>query len=199
MEVKKMVLGMFCTNTYMLTINDDVILIDPASKADKLFPLLEGKNLLAVLLTHGHFDHIKACDDLYKRYHMPIYVHEADEDLIHDKSQRVLFGLPYSPVVNSPVEHLKEGVMEIGPFKFEVLFTPGHSKGSVCYVFDEFLFSGDTLFKMSVGRTDLSGGSETELKASLRILKTLKPTLRVCPGHDDVTILEDEVKNNPYM
>ena len=199
MEVERFVLGMYGTNTYMLSIDNDVILVDPASKAEKLFPVLEGKKLLAVLLTHGHFDHIKAVDGLYEKYKMPIYVHSEDERLIRDKSQRALFGLPYSPTISSPVEHLKEGSMEIGPFKFDVIFTPGHSKGSVCYAFDEYLIAGDTLFKNSVGRTDLPGGDESELRASLRVLKELNPCLKVLPGHDDVSVLEDEINNNPFM
>lgn len=194
-----MVLGMFSTNSYMLTIDNDVILIDPASKAEKLFPLLEGKNLLAVLLTHGHFDHIKACDDLYEKFKMPIYIQENDERLARDKNQRVLFGLPFSPYISVPVKLLEEGPMKIGPFEFEVLFTPGHSKGSVCYLFKDYLFSGDTLFKMSVGRTDLGGGNEKELKDSLRQLKKLDPNLIVYPGHDEDTILKNEIENNPYM
>ena len=192
-------MGMFGTNTYMLRENDDVILIDPASKAEKLIEMLEEKRLLAVLLTHGHFDHIKAVDGLYDRYHMPVYINEADEELCRDKAQSTAFNLPFSPAVTCPVKHLKEGTMSIGPFDFEVIFTPGHTKGSVCYKFEDCIFTGDTLFAGSAGRTDLKGGDDRELKASLRILKELDEELIVYPGHEKTTVLKDEIKHNPYM
>lgn len=199
MEVTSIKTGLFETNTYLLSEGDDVMLIDPASKAEKLFPLLEGKKLLAVLLTHGHLDHIKAVDGLYGKYHMPIYVNKQDEELLHDKTQGYPFGIDNSPVVNSPVNYLQEGKMNIGPFNFEVLFTPGHTKGSTCFIFDKELFSGDTLFKMSAGRTDLKGGDYSDLKHSLQLLKNLGKDYIVYPGHDESTTLSFEVENNPYM
>ena len=199
MEVNRFVLGSFATNTYLLINNDECLLIDPASKADKLFPLLEDKKLLAVLLTHGHFDHIKACDGLYEKYKMPIYLNKKDLELTKDNSQGRVFGLLNVPTIKSPIFDLKEGKMEIGSFKFEVIFTPGHTKGSVCFLFDDFIFTGDTLFKMSAGRTDLKGGDSSELKASLRILKDLDYNLVVYPGHDETSTMLEEINNNPYL
>lgn len=199
MEVQRFVLGSFATNTYLLTNNDECLLIDPASKADKLFDYLENKKLLAVLLTHGHFDHIKACDGLYKKYKMPIYLNKNDLDLTKDNSQGRVFGLLNVSTIKSPIISLKEGKMKIASFEFEVIFTPGHTKGSVCFLFDDFVFTGDTLFKMSVGRTDLKGGNSSDLKASLRILKELDYNLIVYPGHDEISTMLDEINNNPYL
>ncbi|MBR3227783.1 MAG: MBL fold metallo-hydrolase [Erysipelotrichaceae bacterium] len=199
MEITKMCLGMFATNTYLLREGDDVILIDPASKAEKLIGMLEGKRLLAVLLTHGHFDHIKAVDGLYEEYGIPVYISAKDEELCRDKTQNLSFGLPYSPTVTCPVVHLREGKMKIGPFDFEVIFTPGHTPGSVCFLFEDCLFSGDTLFKGSIGRTDLKGGNMNEMRSSLRILKELDPELTVCPGHDEITTMGEELENNPFL
>lgn len=199
MEVKKLVTGIFQTNTYLLEINDKLLLIDPACKAEKLYPYLENKELLAVLLTHGHFDHIKACDELYKKYNVPIYLNKKDEYLTKDNTQGSAFGLQNVPTISVPIKDLKEGKMSIGPFSFEVIFTPGHTKGSVCYIFDDCVFTGDTLFKGSAGRTDLDGGDASKLKASLRILKELNPNLIVYPGHEDISTIENEVNYNPFM
>ena len=85
MEVTRLVCGIFQTNTYILEIDNKIIVVDPACKVDKLLPYLNGKELLAVLLTHGHFDHIKACDDLYKMFKVPIYIHEADIEMTKNK------------------------------------------------------------------------------------------------------------------
>ena len=199
MQVKCLKCGLFQTNTYLLEIEDNCILIDPACKIDKLLPLLENKKLLAVLLTHGHFDHIKACDDLYKKYSVPIYIHEADVDMTKDGSSGKVFGLQYVPTISVPLVKLKEGKYEIGPFKFEVIFTPGHSKGSVCYLFKDCIFTGDTLFRLACGRTDLVGGSNSEIRHSLKLLSSLDPNLIVYPGHDESTVLAFEIENNPYM
>ncbi len=199
MQVTCLKCGLFQTNTYILEIENKCILIDPACKAEKLEPYLVNKDLLAVLLTHGHFDHIKACNDLYKKYNVPIYIHEADIEMAKDGSAGKEFGLQFVPTLNVPVKKLIEKEYEIGPFKFEVLFTPGHSKGSVCYLFKDCIFTGDTLFKMACGRTDLVGGSSSEIKQSLRLLKNLNPNLIVYPGHDQSSTLEFEIENNPYM
>ena len=199
MEVKRLVCGIFQTNTYILEIDNKIIVFDPACKVDKLLPYLNGKELLAVLLTHGHFDHIKACDDLYKMFKVPIYIHEADIEMTKNKGWGRAFGLQAVPTISVPLVKLKETKYKIGPFNFEVLFTPGHSKGSVCYLFDDCIFTGDTLFKLACGRSDLEGGDISELKSSLRMLKTLNPSLIVYPGHDEITNLEYEIENNSYL
>lgn len=199
MEVKRLVCGIFQTNTYILEIDNKIIVVDPACKVDKLLPYLNGKELLAVLLTHGHFDHIKACDDLYKMFKVPIYIHEADIEMTKNKGWGRVFGLQAVPTISVPLVKLKETKYKIGPFNFEVLFTPGHSKGSVCYLFDDCIFTGDTLFKLACGRSDLEGGDISELKSSLRMLKTLNPSLVVYPGHDEITNLEYEIENNSYL
>ena len=199
MEVTRLVCGIFQTNTYILEIDNKIIVVDPACKVDKLLPYLNGKELLAVLLTHGHFDHIKACDDLYKMFKVPIYIHEADIEMTKNKGWGRVFGLQAVPTISVPLIKLKETKYKIGPFNFEVIFTPGHSKGSVCYLFDECIFTGDTLFKLACGRCDLEGGDISEMKSSIRLLKSLNPSLIVYPGHDEISDLEYEIENNSYL
>lgn len=197
MDIKTYVLGPVCTNTYLLKQGNDALLIDPASKAEKLIDILGDLNLIGILLTHGHFDHIKAVDGLYEKYKCPVYLHEDDEYLARDKYSGESFGLV--SYITCKVEKLNEGKMNIGPFSFETIFTPGHTMGSVIYIFEDCIFTGDTLFKGSVGRTDLEGGDIRRLKDSLRVFKQFKKDYIIYPGHDESTTLLDELDNNYYL
>lgn len=197
MEIETYVMGPIATNTYLLSEGNDVIVIDPASKPEKMIEKINGRNLLAVLLTHGHFDHIKACDGLFEKYGCPIYLHKDDEELARDKYSGADFGL--ISYISCPIEELKEGKMKIGPFEFEVIFTPGHTPGSVIFVFDHHIFTGDTLFAGSVGRTDLKGGDGRMLKESLKVFKSFNGEYFILPGHDDPSTLSFELANNWYL
>ena len=197
MDIRTYVMGPIATNTYVLVSGNEAIIIDPASKPEKMIEKLGDLDLKAVLLTHGHFDHIKACDGLYEKYHCPIYLHEDDEELARDKNSGADFGLV--SYISCKTLPLKEGKMKIGPFEFEVIFTPGHTPGSVIFVFDHYIFTGDTLFRGSVGRTDLKGGDARTLKESLRVFKSFKEEYFILPGHDDPSTLSFELANNWYL
>lgn len=197
MKIDKYVLGPLATNTYVLSIDNKAIVIDPASKAERMIEILGDKELLAILLTHGHFDHIKAVDGLYDKYHCDIYLHEDDEELARDKSSGSNFGLV--SYISSPTKNIQEGKNIIGPFEFEVIYTPGHTEGSVIFVFEDDIFTGDTLFKNSVGRTDLKGGNASKLRESLRIFKSFNKDYIIHPGHEDETSLSLELKYNYYL
>ena len=197
MDIRTYVMGPIATNTYVLVSGNETIIIDPASKPEKMIEKLGDLDLKAVLLTHGHFDHIKACDGLYEKYHCPIYLHEDDEELARDKYSGADFGLV--SYISCKTLPLKEGKMKIGPFEFEVIFTPGHTPGSVIFVFDHYIFTGDTLFRGSVGRTDLKGGDARTLKESLRVFKSFKEEYFILPGHDDPSTLSFELANNWYL
>lgn len=197
MEIRSYVLGPIETNTYLLVDGTDAILIDPASKAEKLINILGELKLVGILLTHGHFDHIKAVDGLYEKYKCPVYLHEDDEQLARDKYSGESFGLV--SYITCPIVKLKEGKMKINSFEFETIFTPGHTPGSVIYVFEDAIFTGDTLFMGSVGRTDLSGGDMRKLKDSLRVFKQFNHDYVIYPGHDQFTKLSLELINNIYL
>ncbi len=197
MEVNTYVMGPVQTNTYLLTEGDEVLLIDPDGKAEKLLAVIGNRKLTGILLTHGHFDHIKAVDGLYERFHCPVYLHEEDEFLARDKSAGRLFGI--TSYISCPTVPLKEGKLETGPFSCEVIFTPGHTPGSVIYVFDDCIFTGDTLFRGSVGRTDLEGGNSRLLKQSLEFFRQFTKDYIIYPGHDATTTLYRELAENYYL
>ena len=197
MKVNAYVTGPVQTNTYLLSEGNEVLLIDPDGKAEKLLAIIGDRKLIGILLTHGHFDHIKAVDGLYEHFHCPVYLHEDDEYLARDKYAGRLFGI--TSYISCPTVALKEGKLDIGPFHCEVIFTPGHTPGSVIYVFDDCIFTGDTLFKGSIGRTDLEGGSYRLLKQSLEIFHQFSKDYVIYPGHEMATTLYQELKENDYL
>ena len=190
-------MGEVMTNTYFLIEGKEAIIIDPACKAEKAISLLEGYELKGILLTHGHFDHLNAVDGLYRKYQVPVFLHKEDEFLARDKYAGAIFGM--SAYISCPTMPIKEGKMSIGSFEFETIYTPGHTPGSVIYVFEDDIFTGDTLFHLSVGRTDLVGGNERILRDSLKAFRDFKKDYRIHPGHEAETTLEFELQYNPYL
>lgn len=200
MEIIKLVMGVFQTNTYILKENQHCLVIDPAGKAEKILEKIDEAQVDAILLTHGHFDHIKSVDDLYHIFKCPIYLRSEDFELVDPREAKIkncIRNLTAS--ISSPLTPLQERKYQIGPFSFETYFTSGHTEGSAIFVFDECIFAGDTLFKGSVGRTDLYGGDNRHLKQSLNIFKSFKKDYIIYPGHDEQTLLSEELLNNPYL
>lgn len=197
MEIKCYIMGPIETNSYFLYEKDEVILIDPAGKAEKVIELIGEYKPTAVLLTHGHFDHIKAVDGLYEKYKLPVYLNHEDEFLARDKYQGQDFNI--FNYITCKTVNATEGKHSVGSFNFEVIHTPGHTPGSVIYKFEKELFTGDTLFKQSVGRTDLEGGDNRKLVSSLKVFKELDVDCNVYPGHGPLTTLSYELEYNPYL
>ena len=148
-----------------------------------------------ILITHGHFDHVLAVPGLLAKWpDIPVYVHKQEVNWEGKGDQYMLLG----PVPN--IKTVGEGdVIDFSGHPIQVLHTPGHSPGSVCYLVGDILFAGDTLFAGSCGRTDFIGGSVSQILMSLKRLAGLEGNLRVCPGHDRLTSLDAERASNPFV
>lgn len=198
MLVKKTVLGVYQENAYIL-IDDttrDALIIDPGDEGESLVRYLESLkiNLKAILLTHGHVDHVGAVDAVREAFSVPVYISEIDMKFIEQR--KMAFGK-----MRRADFFLKEGDEFIfAGKKVEIIETPGHSRGSLSYYVDGLLFSGDVLFQNSVGRTDLPGGNMEELLYSIKEkLMKLPGETRVFPGHGPETTLAMEKAFNGYL
>lgn len=205
MQVKHLILGMFETNCYIISgnVSGKCILIDPADEGERIFEYLQKENLVpeAILLTHGHYDHFLAVMDLQKNWpELPVYCHQADcpkEKEEYDYDMRRMF-----PTVSafSNVKSLSEGkVLKIAGFEIQVMNTPGHTPGSVTFFIEDAMFTGDTLFCGSIGRTDFPGGSNRQMGDSLKKLTAISKNYIVYPGHESITTLHREKQYNPYL
>ncbi len=202
MIVKRVPVGALATNCYIVKNPEtrDAVVIDPGADITVIKDALHRADAVCrlILLTHGHFDHILAVGDL-RSDKTSVAIHENDAKML---TERDMFSaiIPYDPRPFEPAEYTfsKEGKYSIAGFDFYVIPTPGHTAGSVCYDFDGILFTGDTLFKNSIGRTDL-GGDEKAMMNSLRALRDLPGDYEVYPGHDSPTTLSAERRNNPYL
>lgn len=204
-QIEWMVLGMVSTNTYLVKNQDtgELLIIDPADEAGRIqekIRQMEGKPA-AILLTHGHFDHMMAADELRTVYDIPVYACRQEEELL--KNARYNLSASWaSPHVMEADRYLEDGdVFQIAGFEIHMLYTPGHTGGSCCYYLPQeaVLFSGDTLFAGSVGRTDFPTSSGADIRKSLqRLLAQLPGDTRVCPGHGEETTIAYEKRYNPF-
>lgn len=173
MKVDIVKVGFLQTNCYILSIDNDVLVIDPGDEFDKIKSCIGNKNVLKVLLTHHHFDHVGALVDIINEYNVDVL----------DNS------------------NLEEKEYEIGKFKFNVIFTKGHTSDSITYYFmeDKKMFVGDFIFKESIGRCDLPTGNTCDMKLSLRALSKFDDDIIIYPGHGEVTTIGYEKENNEYL
>ena len=200
MEVIKLVLGVYQTNCYILKKGTELLIIDPGYSPRRIIDKiesLEGCSVKAILLTHGHFDHIGAVDALVNTYHCPVYGCKDDEDLFTEG--KISLHENNGACVRNRMTWLDSDNLTIGSFAIRVLFTPGHTAGSVMFIIEDALFSGDTLFYESVGRTDLYSGSFSQLKQSLKVLNELPAEMPVYPGHEYGTTIGHELQFNPFL
>ncbi len=207
MILKTLVVGPFQVNCYLYwdKASSDAVIIDPGAEDDRIIGQITQANLepKAILLTHGHGDHIAAVAAIKDHFQIPLYIGRGEEELLANPSANVS-ALFDNPIVAPPADHLldDEQMVSAGSISLKVLSTPGHSPGGVCFL-DEtqgFLFCGDTLFYGSVGRTDFPGCSHERLIASINDKILNLPDNVVCyPGHGPETTVGAERVNNPFL
>lgn len=192
------------TNCYLLVKNNHCIIFDPSLDSggdfSRLQKLIDPKwTVDAIILTHGHFDHISAVDALVDVYGCPVYIHFNDEQYLYDsrKNASNLQGIDF--VLKTKPITIVEGQLVIGEFEFEVVLTPGHTPGSITLFYDDLAFVGDCIFKDSIGRTDLVGGSMLAMRSSLAYFKSLTKDYKLLPGHGPKTTLSRELRFNPFL
>lgn len=207
LSITRLVVGYVSTNCYI--VNDDelkeCVVVDPGDNADGIVAKIEemGSKLTAILLTHGHFDHIMAVPELEAKYKdIPVYAYKEERVLLEDAAVNESKGFK-RPTVIKGVHYLEDGEeFELIGVKWRVISTPGHTIGSCCYYMPDqaILFSGDTLFDGDCGRTDLATGSTKDIIHSIReVLMQLPDDTQVLPGHETFTTIGRERKQNTVM
>ncbi len=171
MNVEKIVTGYLEENCYVLSKNNTCLIIDPGDDWDKIKKSVGDKNVLAVLITHYHFDHVGALDALKKEYNVPVIDYKSNSNIT------------------------------IGNFNFKIILTPGHKEDSATYFFDDdnVMFTGDFLFKETIGRCDLDGGNVNEMVKSIEKIKKYDANVKIYPGHGESSTMGYELMHNPYL
>ena len=172
MKIKKIITGRLEENCYILIIDNNCLVVDPGDDFYKIKEVIKDYNLLSILITHHHFDHVGALNDLLNYKEVPIIDYKTkEENIIIDK------------------------------FKFDIIKTPGHTSDSITFYFekDNIMFVGDFVFKGSIGRTDLPTGNDIEMKSSINLIKQYDKDITLYPGHGDETTLDSEIKYNYFF
>jgi hydroxyacylglutathione hydrolase len=204
-EIITIVNGPWKVNCYLLfKPSGDSILIDPGSGEDQIVKIVENQNFKVngIVNTHGHFDHIFSIFSLKKKLNTDFYLHSHDEKLLRRANlYNTLFGsteLIKIPKVDYYLDKISMP-LKLGKFIIEVIHTPGHTEGSVCLLIDDYLFTGDLLFKEDIGRIDLPGGNSVKMKQSLKKIVQLSPELKLLPGHGKSATLGNVLINNSKL
>lgn len=205
-ELQTCVLGSVSTNCYLLKNKNtgDLLIVDPADHAQEIFSRIREMQAkpAAILLTHGHYDHILAVEDVKKEYQIPVYACEKEAGTLLDASANLSGYGNRSCSLKADILLEDLQAFEAAGFSVQMLHTPGHTPGSCCYYLKDegILFSGDTLFYGSVGRTDFPGGSTAQIVESLhRLTDSLPEETEVYPGHDISTTIGYEKRYNPFV
>ena len=201
MRVKQGVFAPLSNNCYLITDEStgEAALVDCSVWNEDMQALIGDAELKYILLTHGHFDHIGGVKAVKEKYGAKVVISEQDAPMLSDP-RLSMGGSVFHRGSISPDIIIREGdVITLGETEILAISTPGHTKGSLCYIADGCIFTGDTLFRCSCGRCDFPGGDEYEMLDSLRRLKALEGDFKVYPGHEALSTLEFERRNNPYM
>lgn len=209
MEHKGIHLAQFCvgevqSNVYIVSSepSKECYIIDPGDEAPRIIDHIQSNQLkpMGIILTHGHLDHCGAVSAIKKAFPVPLVLHEDDEELLQSPLNQEfsrMLRLPLPPPADKLVGAGDK--IKLGKAEFKVIHTPGHTPGSMCLYWNDWLFSGDTLFAGSIGRTDFPGGDFHILRESLSRLKKLAPDTIVFPGHMGETTIKNEILVNPFF
>ncbi|KEI96433.1 MBL fold metallo-hydrolase [Clostridium botulinum] len=199
MDIKTIPVGIYNANCYLLIDQDKCAIIDPGGDPEDIIKIIEDNNLIPkfILLTHGHIDHVGGVEAIKDEYNIPFYINRKDEDLI--KEAEYIFG-NFGKYKNAD-EYLVEGKeFQLGNFKIKAIETPGHSPGGMSFLVNNVIFTGDTLFRESIGRSDFIGGSHNTLINSIQSkITVLDPDIYVLPGHGPQSTIGYEKDNNPFF
>jgi len=201
MNILRIPKGPLMSNMFLAYIGNEIFVIDPSVSPDALdydIPALSG-----ILITHGHYDHIKYVDEWHAKFpKAPVYMHPDDDVLLRDAGANCSYMDGIAKTFDFYHED-PQATLNFGSVEVRVIHTPGHTKGSVCYMFtegdDKYMFTGDTVFAGSVGRTDMIGGSYEALMGSIEKISRLPSDTRIYPGHGLDSTIGDEIKSNPFF
>lgn len=205
MKIKRIPAGIYAANCYVLYSEDEKegIIVDPGGDTDDILKFVDENHIdiKYIVLTHGHGDHIAGVMDLKNKLKVDLLIHEADVDMLKDAKKNLSNIMAIGSIEITPDQRLNDGdVIAFGDVQLSVIHTPGHTLGGICLLSEDRLISGDTLFKGSIGRTDLEGGNpETIINSIREKLLVLPGGTVVYPGHGPETTIEEEIQNNPFL
>ncbi|KPA12070.1 Beta-lactamase-like domain protein [Candidatus Magnetomorum sp. HK-1] len=202
-SIERIVNGPMKQNCYILSnSNKEAVIIDPGSEDKRIQDFIQSNELsvLGILATHAHLDHIGGVQKLVEFYNVPFYLHSMDSGILRRADlYKFVFKIKGNfkvPKKFQPLDDKIKTVLKKGAFNIQLFHTPGHTKGSVSFLIQDHMFSGDLLLKDKIGRTDLPGGDNIAIKYSLRKLTQLQQSIHIHPGHYDVTTIVRELKQN---
>ncbi|MEG2597072.1 MAG: MBL fold metallo-hydrolase, partial [Oscillospiraceae bacterium] len=185
MKIDTLSVGMIGTNCYVIaTETGSAVLIDPGADPQRILNFIETHQITvkAIILTHGHFDHMSAVDEIKKRWDVPVYIHPQDREMLQNPVHNASFDFGRSCRCTSDQLMEHGDILSIDTLSIRVIHTPGHTEGSVCLVVEDAIFTGDTIFCGSIGRTDLYGGSYPKIAESAKKIAAMKRNYRLFPG-----------------